>query len=240
MSGAPLDSLSTNLSAVRRRLEAAAQRAGRVVPPRLIAVSKTFPATDVRLAAAAGQRDFGENRVQEGLDKIEATADLGLTWHLIGHLQSNKARKAAASFQWIHSVDSADLLRKIDLGAHDAGTTPQVLIQVDLAGEATKFGAGPDDVRAIAEVALACRAARLRGLMIIPPAVEQPEEARPWFQRLTALRTALLTDGVPADALSELSMGMSHDFEVAIEEGATMIRIGTAIFGGRPPAGATL
>ncbi|MCC7186310.1 MAG: alanine racemase, partial [Acidobacteria bacterium] len=123
----------------------------------------------------------------------------------------------------------------IDAGALDAGTTPQVLIQVDLAGEATKFGAPPETVREIAQAALARRAARLRGLMIIPPAVDNPEDARPWFTQLASLRASLAADGVPADALSELSMGMSHDFEVAIDEGATMIRIGTAIFGGRPP-----
>ena len=235
MSGDPLDSIPANLSAVRRRLDAAAHNAGRSTSPRLIAVSKTFPVDAVRRAAATGQRDFGENRVQEGLDKIAATTDLGLSWHLIGHLQSNKAKKAAAAFQWIHSIDSTDLLRKIDAGAVDAGTTPNVLIQVDLAGEATKFGADADTVRDIVQAALTCRAATLRGLMIIPPAVDDPEDARPWFRRLVDLRDALIADGVPADSLAELSMGMSHDFEVAIAEGATMIRIGTAIFGGRPP-----
>lgn len=235
MSGDPLDSIPANLSAVRRRLDAAAHNAGRSTSPRLIAVSKTFPVDAVRRAAATGQRDFGENRVQEGLDKIAATTDLGLSWHLIGHLQSNKAKKAAAAFQWIHSIDSTDLLRKIDAGAVDAGTTPNVLIQVDLAGEATKFGADADTVRHIVQAALTCRAATLRGLMIIPPAVDDPEDARPWFRRLVDLRDALIADGVPADSLAELSMGMSHDFEVAIAEGATMIRIGTAIFGGRPP-----
>lgn len=236
MSGDPLDTLSSNLSDVRRRLSAAAQRAGRIATPRLIAVSKTFPATDVRRAAALGQQDFGENRVQEGLDKIAATADLPLTWHLIGHLQSNKARKAAAAFQWIHSIDSVDLLRRVDAGAADAGTAPQVLVQVDLAGEATKFGAPPDVVRDIVQCALTCTSARLRGLMLVPPAVDDPEDARPWFRQLAALKSSLEADGAPAEVLTELSMGMSHDFEVAIDEGATMIRIGTAIFGGRPPA----
>lgn len=227
--------INDNLSHVRRRLTAAAHRAHAPVEPALIAVSKTFPAEAVRAAAAAGHRDFGENRVQEGLDKIAATRDLGLTWHLIGHLQTNKARKAAAAFQWIHSVDSRELLDKIDAGAVDAGTTPSILLQVDLAGEDTKFGVPPDALRPLVDAALQTRAARLRGLMIIPPAVEHPEDARPWFQRLRQLRDALVADGVPADALRELSMGMSHDFEVAIEEGATMIRVGTAIFGGRPP-----
>ena len=227
--------ISQHVHAVRRRLEAAAHRAQSPTVPTLIAVSKTFPAGDVREAAAAGQRDFGENRVQEGLDKAADTADLGLTWHLIGHLQTNKARKAAAAFQWIHSIDSLDLLRKVDAGAAEAGTSPNLLLQVDLAGEETKFGAPPEALRALAAAALELKAARLRGLMIIPPAVDDPNDARPWFRRLRDVRDQLVSDGIPAEALRELSMGMSHDFEVAIEEGATMVRVGTAIFGGRPP-----
>lgn len=230
--------ISQNLDAVRRRLEAATHRAQRPAVPTLIAVSKTFPAEAVRDAAAAGQRDFGENRVQEGLDKMAATADLGLTWHLIGHLQTNKARKAAAAFQWIHSVDSVGLLQKIDAGAVDAGTRPNVLIQVDLAGETTKFGAPPEALRALVRAAAEARAAVLRGLMIIPPAVDNPEDARPWFTQLRRLRDDLVAGGIPPASLAELSMGMSHDFEVAIEEGATMVRVGTAIFGGRPPVAA--
>ncbi len=236
MSGSPLDDITHNLTQVRRRLEAAAHLAHR--PPdavRLIAVSKTFPVDAVRAAALAGQREFAENRVQEGLDKASATAGLGLTWHLIGHLQSNKARKAAAVFDWIHSIDSVDLLQKVDAGALDAGRRPSVLIQADLAGEATKFGADPAAVGAIAHAALAARAVQLKGLMIIPPIVDDPAQARPWFTRLRDLRDALVAEGVPADALQELSMGMSHDFEVAIQEGATMVRIGTAIFGRRTP-----
>lgn len=229
--------ISQHLDTVRRRLEAAAQRA-QVSTPTLIAVSKTFPAAAVREAAAAGQRDFGENRVQEGLDKVAATADLALTWHLIGHLQSNKARKAAAAFQWIHSIDSLDLLRRVDAGAVDAGTTPNILLQVDLAGEATKFGAAADRLPELAAAATEARAARLRGLMIIPPIVDDPEEARPWFQRLRDIRDSLVSGGIPGASLRELSMGMSHDFEVAVEEGATMVRVGTAIFGTRPAADA--
>lgn len=227
--------ISDQLQEVRRRVDAAAHRLSPPSTPTLIAVSKTFPDAAVREAAAAGQRDFGENRVQEGLDKASATADLGLTWHLIGHLQTNKARKAAAAFHWIHSIDSVSLLRKVDAGASEAGTTPNLLLQVDLAGEATKFGAPPEALREIAAAALEMKAARLRGLMIIPPAVDDPDDARPWFRRLRDVRDRLIADGIPADALRELSMGMSHDFEVAIEEGATMVRVGTAIFGGRPP-----
>jgi pyridoxal phosphate enzyme (YggS family) len=228
--------VSDNLHDVRRRLEAAAHRVHRTISPRLIAVSKTFPIDAVREAALAGQRDFGENRVQEGLDKIAATTDLGLTWHLIGHLQTNKAKKAASAFQWIHSVDSLSLLQKLDAGAVEAGTRPQILLQVDLAGEVTKFGVPAAALSELAAAAMEAKAIQLRGLMIIPPAVDNPEDARPWFAGLRDVRDSLIAGGIPASALAELSMGMSHDFEVAIDEGATMIRVGTAIFGGRPPA----
>ncbi len=226
--------IGLNLDDVRRRLEAAAQRVHAGPPPRLIAVSKTFPADAVREAAAAHQRDFGENRVQEGLDKIAATDGLGLTWHLIGHLQSNKAKKAAATFDWIHSVDSLALLEKLDAGALDAGRRPQILLQVDLAGEVTKFGVPAGALSELAAAAVEAKGLNLRGLMIIPPAVDNPSDARPWFRGVRDLRDSLISGGVPAECLAELSMGMSHDFEVAIEEGATMIRVGTAIFGGRP------
>jgi len=236
MSGATLDgSIALNLAAVRRRIDAVAHRSP--LPPRLVAVSKTFPVEAVRAAARAGQTDFGENRVQEGLEKVAATASLRLTWHLIGHLQSNKARKAAAAFQWIHSIDSMDLLKKVDAGAADAGTRPQVLLQVDLAHETTKFGVDRAELEDLAQAAVAARAVDLRGLMIVPPIVEDPETARPWFRDLRDLRDDLVARGLPAASLAELSMGMSHDFEVAIEEGATMVRIGTAIFGRRTPPG---
>jgi pyridoxal phosphate enzyme (YggS family) len=233
---AVVSTVSDNLHDVRRRLEAAAHRVHRTTPPRLIAVSKTFPIDAIREAALAGQRDFGENRVQEGLDKIAATTDLGLTWHLIGHLQTNKAKKAAAAFQWIHSVDSVSLLQKLDAGALEAGTRPQILLQVDLAGEITKFGVPAEALSELAAAAMEAKAVQLRGLMIIPPAVDNPEDARPWFSGLRNVRESLIANGIAASALAELSMGMSHDFEVAVGEGATMIRVGTAIFGGRPPA----
>jgi len=233
--------IASNLEAIRARMAAALARAGRPIDDaRLIAVSKTFGADAVREAAAAGQRAFGENRVQEALSKIETTSDLGLEWHLIGHLQSNKAKKAASSFAWIHSVDSIDLLRKLDAAATDAGTSPKVLIQVDLAHEATKSGADEIATKHIARAALECRALQLRGLMIVPPVPERAEDARPWFRQLRTLRETLLLEGIPAPHMTELSMGMSHDFDVAIQEGATMIRVGTAIFGRRtPPAIAT-
>ena len=226
--------IAGNLDDVGRRLRGAAERSGR--NPNdilLVAVCKTFPSSDVREAAAAGQRHFGENRVQEGLDKIGALSDLSLEWHLIGHLQSNKAKKAAAAFAWIHSIDSIDLLRKVDTAAADAGVRPRVLIQVDLAHEETKHGADAATVAELARAAMDARAIDLRGLMIVPPIPEDPEESRPWFRQLRELRDALVAGGIPAENLAHLSMGMSHDFEVAIDEGATIIRVGTSIFGRR-------
>jgi hypothetical protein len=226
--------IATNLQSVRSRLDAAARRASRDPSTiRLIAVSKTFSADHVRAAYAAGQADFGENKVQEGLQKIGDTADIQIRWHLIGHLQSNKARKAAGAFACIHSVDSVELLRKLDAAAVDGGSAPELLVQVDLAREETKFGAAADEARRIVDAGLALRAARLTGLMLIPPWNEDQEQTRPWFVRLRELRDSWLADGVPPPALAQLSMGMSHDFEAAVEEGATMVRVGTAIFGTR-------
>jgi len=181
----------------------------------------------------AAQSHYGENRVQEGLDKIDALKDLPLAWHLIGHLQSNKAKKAAA-FSWIQSIDSRDLLRKVDAAAAELGARPQVLLQIDLANEATKFGADEVVAGDLLKAALDARAVQLRGLMIVPPIPEQPEASRPWFKRLRDLRDSFVAAGTPAGSLADLSMGMSDDFEVAIEEGATIVRVGSAIFGRRP------
>jgi pyridoxal phosphate enzyme (YggS family) len=229
-----LDTIAGNLQAVRSRIEAAARRAGRdPAEVTLVAVSKTFGVEYVRAAAAAGQRDFGENKVQEGLQKIEEAADTQIRWHLIGHLQSNKARKAATAFAWIHSVDSLDLLRRLDDAAAAQGAAPEILVQVDLAGETTKFGAAQDEARRIADAAAGARAVRLSGLMLLPPWNEDQEQTRPWFVRLRELRERWIADGFPAEKLRHLSMGMSHDFEAAIEEGATIVRVGTAIFGRR-------
>jgi PLP dependent protein len=226
--------LERRLAEVRGRIAAAAARAGRAPGDvRLVAVSKTCPIEDVRAAAAAGQVDFGENRVQEALQKIAAAPDLPVRWHLVGHLQSNKARKAAGPFACIQSIDRVELLEAVDRAASEAGATPDVLIQVDLAGEATKHGASPDTVPAIVAAASRCRAARLRGLMLLPPYFDDPEHGRPYFRRLRELRDELVGRGADPSALAELSMGMSHDFDVAVEEGATLVRVGTAIFGAR-------
>jgi PLP dependent protein len=221
---------------VRRRIGRAAERVGRdPVSVRLIAVSKTFGLEHVRAAVAAGQRDFGENRVQEALQKIAASADVEITWHLVGHLQVNKARKAASAFPWIHSVDSTELLGRLDRSAEESGASPRLLIQVDLANEPTKHGATPDQLPAIFERAEQCTAARVVGLMLLPPFAEDPEHTRPYFTRLRAVRDELLASGVREACLTELSMGMSHDFEIAVEEGSTLVRVGTAIFGSRHP-----
>lgn len=226
--------LRARLADVRDRIARAAARAGRDPSLiRLLAVSKTFGADAVRAAAEGGQIDFGENKVQEAEGKRAETRDLKLVWHLIGHLQSNKAKKAAAAFDVIHSIDSADLVRKIDAAAAEAGRHITLLAQADLAGEATKHGAREEDLLSIFEAAAACTAVRMSGLMMIPPAVDNPEDARAWFRTLRDVRDRLLTRGVDATQLTELSMGMSHDYEIAIEEGATMVRVGTAIFGGR-------
>ena len=226
--------IADRLATIRARIAAAARSAGRDPSSiRLVAVSKTFSIEAVREAYAAGQREFGENRVQEALQKIASSADLGISWHLLGHLQTNKVKKAAPAFSTIHSVDSVELLQKIDAAATDAGRAPELLIQVDLAGEATKFGVAPADVPPLFDAAVRCRAARVTGLMTLPPIPESPEDARPWFRRLRELRDQWLAMGVPPAMLAELSIGMSGDFEVAIEEGSTIVRVGTAIFGAR-------
>jgi pyridoxal phosphate enzyme (YggS family) len=225
--------LQSRRSRVRETNARAASRAKRdPATVRLIAVSKTFSADHVRAAADLGQLDFGENKVQEGLDKIAHTADLPLRWHLIGHLQSNKARQAA-TFSSIHSVDSGALLQKIDTAAATQGRTVDVLVQVDLAREATKFGVEPGQLRGVLDIAGACQALRLKGLMLLPPAFDDPEGARPYFAALRTLRDELVGEGRDPATLGELSMGMSHDFEIAVEEGATMVRVGSAIFGPR-------
>jgi len=227
-------SVAGRLSEVRARIDAAALGAGRdPASVRLVAVSKTFPIEAVREAYAAGHRDFGENRVQEALDKIAASPDLGLRWHLLGHLQTNKARKAASAFAMIQSLDSVELLRKLDAAAAESGRSPELLVQVDLAGEATKYGARPEEVPAIFDAASRCTAAKVVGVMTLPPIPDNPEDARPWFRQLQDLRQTWLNAGVPPAMLREVSMGMSGDFEVAVQEGATIVRVGTAIFGGR-------
>ncbi|HEY7291082.1 MAG TPA: YggS family pyridoxal phosphate-dependent enzyme [Vicinamibacterales bacterium] len=238
MSPSDANAIRDGLADVRERIARAASRAGRDPSTvRLVAVSKTFSADDVRTAAQAGQVDFGENKVQEALQKMDALdatgAPAGLRWHLIGHLQSNKARKAAARFDAVHSIDSVDVLRRLNDGARDAGRQLDILVQVDLAGEATKHGAQEADIAAIFAAAADASHVRPVGLMLLPPAVDDPNDARPYFRALQDVRSRLVARGVDPRMLTELSMGMSHDFEVAVEEGATIVRVGTAIFGVR-------
>ena len=229
-------SIASRLFEIRARIARAAERARRdPASVRLVAISKTFPVESVREAAAAGQIDFGENRVQEALPKMDQTADLPLRWHLVVHLQSNKAKKAGARFDLIHSIDSADLLSPIGEAASAAGRRIDLLVQVDLAGEPTKHGAREADLAAVFDAARDRPGVRLVGLMLLPPAVDAAASARPYFRALKDVRDRLLAGGADPSMLAELSMGMSHDFEVAVEEGATMVRVGSAIFGSRPP-----
>jgi hypothetical protein len=229
-----MPSVAERLADVHSRIAVAAASAGRDPSTvRLIAVSKTFSVEAVREAYSAGQRYFGENRVQEALEKSRATGDLAIEWHLLGHLQSNKVRKAVGAFAVMHGIDSIDLLHRVDAAAQDSGLTQEVLVQVDLAGEITKHGVPEAEVPRVLDEAARCRAARVVGLMLLPPVAADPEDARVWFARLRRLRDEQLSAGVPAPMLRELSMGMSGDFEVAIQEGATMVRVGTAIFGRR-------
>ena len=222
------------LAAVRARIASAATRSGRPSEAvRLIAVSKTFGADVVRAAYAAGQIDFGENRVQEALGKRAETADLPVRWHLIGPLQSNKANKVPGAFAGVQSVHSLDLVERLSRAAGAAGADLPILIQIDLAHEATKSGLPETELRPLLARAAELPGIRVEGLMLLPPYADDPEQVRPWFRRLRDLREALLAEGIPAGQLRELSMGMSHDFEVAIEEGATIVRVGSAIFGSR-------
>lgn len=215
-------------------MAAACARAGRrEADVRLIAVSKTVAPERIREACEAGVREFGENRVQEAAAKIAQLAGLNLTWHLIGHLQSNKARRAASLFGWIHSVDSIELAAKLNAACVEQAIRIPVLLQVNLGGETTKSGVEETNAVPSAEEISGFPWLELRGLMVIPPYSENPEDARIYFRRLRSLAQDIQAAGLPAASVRELSMGMSHDFEVAIEEGATMIRVGTAIFGAR-------
>jgi len=231
----PATDVGKNLKEVRERIARAASAAGRGVDEiQLIAVSKTFSAEAVLQAMAAGQYSFGENRVQEAEKKIGALAQSrGLHWHLIGHLQSNKARLAAQLFDVIHSVDSLRLAEKLSEAAVDGGKQVSILIQVDLAREATKYGANLSEAREISDASPQLPGIRLDGLMILPPFFDDPEMTRSYFIRLRELRDELEAARPGCMGQRHLSMGMTHDFEVAIAEGSTMVRIGTAVFGSR-------
>lgn len=230
-------SIASNIAAIRERITAAAHRGGRNPDEiTLMAVSKTFPAERILQAYDAGQRIFGENRVQEFIDKAPALQCLrDAQFHLIGHLQSNKSSKAAELFHAIDSVDSLRLARRLDDAAASLGKTLDVLIEINVGGEEQKSGIAPDsrELEELLQAAPALDRLRFRGLMTVPPYTEEPEGARPYFRMLRQLREDLSQRSLPAIGLDVLSMGMSHDFEVAIEEGATQVRVGTAIFGER-------
>jgi len=221
-----------NLAEIRGRIAAATTRSGRAeADVELVAVSKTFPAEAVREAWNAGQALFGESRVQEAVAKIPELPG-ALRWHFIGHLQKNKVRRALPLFELFHGVDSLELARDIDRIAAEEGAFPRVLLEVNVAGEASKFGFRPDTLERELDALLALPRLQIEGLMTIAPYADEPEHSRPFFRELRELRDRLSTQaGAP---LATLSMGMSGDFEIAIEEGATLVRVGTAIFGSRP------
>ncbi len=233
-----LSDLTANLATVRARLERAAERSGRdPASIRLVAVTKQVDADRIRELHSLGVRTVGENRVQEALRKQAELADLDLAWHLIGHLQTNKVKQVIGAFDLVHGVDSVKLARALDARAQEVwqGKTRQdVLLQVNVAREASKHGFFPEDLPAAAQEILSLEHLNLRGLMTVAPYAADPESVRGVFRRLRDLRDACQRVAGDRTELSELSMGMSQDFAVAIEEGATIVRIGTALFGRRP------
>lgn len=223
-----VSTFETRLEAVEGRIRQAAERSGRKRSDiTLVAVSKKFSADAIRQAYQAGLRHFGENYVQEFAEKKPLLEDLeGARFHLIGHLQSNKARLACDLFDAVQTVDSVKLLKRLDAAARERGRALDVLFEVKLSGEETKTGVPPDELPRLLEAAKDCPSLRPAGLMTMPPWSDDAEPSRPYFQSLAELARRY--------SLPDLSMGMSHDFEVAIEEGATLIRVGTALFGSRP------
>ena len=229
------EGLAKRFAAVQQRINVAATRSGRSPQDvALIAISKTHPASLIRNLIELGATDLGENRVQEAEEKIPQVGQTNARWHLVGHLQANKARRALNLFDVIHSLDSIDLARRLDRLCIEVGRQSlPLLIQVDLGHEETKSGINEQELPRLAETVRQLEHIELIGLMTLPPFFDDPEQARPYFRRLRELRDELTRDAAFGERKGELSMGMTHDFEVAIEEGATMVRIGTAIFGER-------
>jgi pyridoxal phosphate enzyme (YggS family) len=222
-----MEDVRGNVERVRERIARAAERVGRRASDvLLVGASKTVDVERIRQAVAAGLPALGENRVQEARPKIEALGRL-VPWHLIGHLQTNKVKEALELFDVVESLDRLALAEECARRARAQDVVVDALLEVNLAGESSKSGVRPDDVAATLDAIAKLERIRVRGLMAIPPAVIDVEQARPWFRQLRAL--------AERHGLGDLSMGMSHDFEVAVEEGATMVRVGTAIFGARPP-----
>ena len=232
------DQLAERLAAIRARITAAAENCGRPADEvKLIAISKTHPASVIKRVIEFGAADIGENRVQEAEDKIAEVGRDAACWHLVGHLQANKARRAVNLFDVIHSLDSLDLARRLDRLCREEGRENplRVLIQVDLGHEETKSGIDESELSHLVETIGPLSRLELAGLMALPPFFDDPEQSRPYFRRLRELRDELAERGAFGGAKGELSMGMTNDFEVAIEEGSTMVRVGTAIFGERVP-----
>jgi hypothetical protein len=227
--------ISENLARVREGIETAALRCGRdLLKVRLVAVIKTVEAERVRQAISAGVKILGENYVQEAQKKIEILGH-NVAWHFIGHLQTNKAKAAVHLFDLIHSVDSLNLAKELNKQAQQQGKVLPVLLQVNLSGETTKFGAREKEIFQVIEELSAMEGLLVKGLMTMPPYFEDPEASRPYYVELRKLGERLAQQKLSRISIEELSMGMSNDFEVAIEEGATLVRVGTAIFGARPP-----
>lgn len=230
-----MGSISENLRCVEDGIRLACTRVGRSPHEvKLVGVTKMVPIDRVREGVRAGITILGENYVQEARSKIEALSDLQVAWHFIGHLQSNKARIAVDCFQCIHSVDRASLARELDRHAQKRGKVVPVLIQVNLGDEETKSGVAPEGLHALFAAVAEMDGLAVRGLMALPPYLENPEDVRPYFRRLRKLLGFLKGECPRPETLTELSMGMSHDFQVAVEEGATLVRVGTALFGARP------
>lgn len=229
------NALGKNAADVQRRIARAAESTGRNPSEvKLVAVSKMHPAETLRLATEAGLSIFGENKVQEAESKISELGRKTLEWHLIGHLQSNKARKAVKLFDVIHTLDSVELAERLErICIEENRQSLSVLAQVDLAGEETKSGVPERGLPGLIEFLRGCERLKFDGLMIIPPFEEDVEKTRPFFRNLRRIRDRLLEENVFSNNRGELSMGMSHDFETAIAEGATIVRVGTAIFGAR-------
>ncbi len=228
------DQIAHNVSDIEARIATACQRAGRSRNEvTLVAVSKTVEPERIRAALAAGIKALGENRVQEALTKMSEFAQADVSWHLIGHLQSNKARKAVESFAAIHTLDTFKLAERLAAASGELGKQLPVLIEVNVGDESSKAGVTEADVLPLCEQVARLPHLALQGLMAVPPFLDNPEQVRPYFRRLRQLRDAALATGIVPASFNQLSMGMSNDFEVAIEEGATFVRIGSALFGSR-------